>query len=182
MSQVTMDELQAAIPDILDAPKDNVPVQILCLRPDYGERQIVDQIELTKEFGIPSERWSTAAWMKLPDGKPDPRIQVSILNKRVMDLVWLDRENTPHPGDPIVADIDTSEANMPIGTILQIGTAVIRVTDAFNDACVKWKVRYGKDAKDWIVRPENIKHKLRGLLCEVVIDGLVSKGDMIRKA
>ncbi len=176
-----MHELQAAIPHILDAPKDNVPIYSLCLRPDYGERQIVNEIQFTKEFGIPSERWSTAAWMKLPDGQPDPRIQVSILNKRVMDLVWLDRENTPHPGDPIVADIDTSEANMPVGTLLRIGSTTVRVSDAFNDACVKWKVRYGKDAKDWIVRPDNIKHKLRGLLCEVVEDGWVRSGDVIQK-
>ena len=119
--------------------------------------------------------------MRLADGSPDPRIQVSILGRRVMDAVWRDRENTPHPGDPIIADIDTSEANMPTGQLLAIGSAVLRVSDVFNDACVKWKTRYGKDAKDWIVLPENIPLRLRGVLCEVVQDGRIRLGDPIRK-
>ncbi len=182
MNQVTMAELQAATPHILDAPKDNAPVQQLCLRPDYGTRDFVDKIELTRAFGMPGERWNYAPWLKLENGKPDPRIQVSILGSRVLDLVWRDRENTPHPGDPIVADMDFSHANMPVGTLLNIGSATLRVSDKFNDACVKWKVRYGQDAKDWIVVPENITHRLRGVLCEVVRDGWVKTGDLIQKA
>ncbi len=182
MKQVTMTELQAALPTVLDAPKDNVPVLQLCLRPDYGRRDFVDKIQLTREFGMPGERWNTAPWLKLPDGRADPRIQVSILGTRVMDLVWRDRENTAHPGDPIVADMDFSHENMPVGTLLNIGSAQVRVSDQFNNACVKWKVRYGKDAKDWIVLPENIPYRLRGVLCEVVKDGWVKTGDLIQKA
>ncbi len=182
MKQVTLAELQAALPNILAAPKNKAPVKQLCLRPDFGERNFVDKIQMTREFGTPSERWNTAPWLKLPDGSPDPRIQVSILGTRVMDMVWRDRENTPHPGDPIIADMDFSHANMPNGTLLNIGSVVLRVSDKFNDACVKWKVRYGTDAKDWIVMPENLQHRLRGVLCEVVQDGWVSTGDLIQKA
>lgn len=181
MQQVTLADLQAALPYVLAAPKDNAPVQQLCLRPDFGMRKYVDEIELTKAFGIPGERWATTPWLKLPDGRPDPRIQVSILGTRVVDLVWRDRENTPHPGDPILADMDFSEQNMPNGTLLGIGTAVVKVSDKFNEACVKWKTRYGKDAKDWIVMPENIPHRLRGVLCAIIEDGVVKTGDVIRK-
>lgn len=182
MTDITLDELQSKLPYVLGAPKDNAPVQQLCLRPDFGHRQFVDQIKVTREFGMPGERWATTPWLKLPDGSPDPRIQVSILGCRVMDLVWRDRENSPHPGDPIVADMDFSETNMPVGTNLHIGTAILRVSDKFNDACVKWKTRYGKDAKDWIVMPDNITHRLRGVLCEVIQDGVINTGDLIRKA
>ena len=182
MQQITLSELQTALPDVLAAPKDNMPVKQLCLRPDFGKRDFVDKIQVTREFGMPGERWNTTPWLKLPDGSADPRIQVSILSSRVMDLVWRDRENTPHPGDPIIADMDFSHANMPVGTLLNIGSAVLRVSDQFNDACVKWKVRYGKDAKDWIVLPENVTHRLRGVLCEVVQDGWVKTGDLIKKA
>jgi len=182
MKQATIAELQAALPDVLAAPKDNAPIEQLCLRPDFGERNFVDEMHLTREFGIPGERWNYAPWLKLENGKADPRIQVSILGTRVLDLVWRDRVNTPHPGDSFMADMDFSEANMPAGTLLNIGSAALRVTDKFNDACVKWKVRYGKDAKDWIVLPENIRHRLRGALCEVVRDGWVKTGDLIQKA
>ena len=152
------------------------------LRPDFGERNFVDKMQLTREFGIPDERWNYAPWLKLDNGKADPRIQVSILGTRVLDLVWRDRINTSHPGDSFMADMDFSEANMPTGTLLNIGSSTLRVTDKFNDACVKWKVRYGKDAKDWVVLPENIRHRLRGALCEVVRDGWVKTGDLIQKA
>ncbi len=181
MTFVTMDELQAALPQVLAAPKDAAPVSQLCLRPGYGQRAFVKNIHMTREFGIPGERWLTSPWLKLPDGRPDPRIQVSLLGTRVLDLVWRDPAVAPHPGDPILADMDFSHANMPAGTLLSVGTATLRVSDQFNDACVKWKVRYGDDAKDWIVRPENLKYRLRGILCEIVEDGFVNVGDLICK-
>lgn len=181
MTFVTMDELQAALPHVLDAPKDAAPIEQLCLRPGYGKRDFVNQITMTREFGMPGERWMKSPWLKLPDGSPDPRIQVSILGTRVLDLVWRDRDAAPHPGDPILADMDFSHDNMPVGTLLSVGTATLRVSDQFNDACVKWKVRYGKDAKDWIVVPDNVKYRLRGILCEIVEDGVAHTGDLITK-
>jgi hypothetical protein len=177
----TMAELQAALPDILAAPKDNALVEMLCFRPDYGQRNFVEQIELTPESGIIGERWGKAPWLKLEDGAPDPRIQVSILGKRVLDLMWPNQANTPHPGDTFIADIDFSEANMPVGTELCVGDVVLRVSSKFNDACVKWRTRYGDDAKDWIVRPDNIRHRLRGVLCEIVQGGVISLNAQLRK-
>jgi hypothetical protein len=181
VKQVTTAELNAALPHVLGAPKTDAPIASLCLRPGYGERAFPDQITMTRENGIPGERWKTAPWLTLDDGSPDPRIQVSILPVRVMDLVWRDRVGTPHPGDPIVADLDTSEANLPVGTLLQAGTAVLRVTDAFNAACVKWKVRYGQDAKDWIVAPGHPTLRLRGILCAVETDGVVTLNDRLHR-
>jgi hypothetical protein len=181
MTQPSLDELQAALPHVMAAPKDEGVIDSLCLRPERNKRQLVEEITLTVDQGIPGERWLTQPWLKLEDGSPDPRIQVSVLSKRVMDLVWTDRENVVHPGDPIVADMDLSEENLPVGTRLQAGTAVIEVTDAFNDGCVKWKVRYGSDAKDWITLPENIPLRIRGILCKVVQDGVVTINDRLKK-
>ena len=178
---VTMAELMAALPQVLAAPKTDARIDGLCFRPAFNQRQFPHSLTLTRDQGVPGERWLTAPWMKLPDGSPDPRIQVSILPLRVMDLVWRDREGQPHPGDTIVADLDMSEANLPAGTLLQAGTAVVRVSDAFNDACVKWKVRYGKDAKDWVTAPGHPPLRLRGVLCSVEQDGIVRLGDRLRK-
>lgn len=181
MAQITTEELLKQLPHFLAAPKDSVPVEQLCLRPDMGVRNFVDEITMTSKDGIPGERWSTKPWVRLPDGSPDPRIQVSILGKRVLDAVWRDRENTPHPGDTMIADMDFSHANMPDGQLLSVGTVVLRVSDLFNDACAKWRKRYGKDAKHFIVRPENIDLRLRGVLCEIVQDGTVRNGDVLKK-
>lgn len=180
---VTTAELMAALPHVLSAPKERTTVAGLCLRPGYNHRLFPERLEMTRAEGVPGEggRWLNTPWMKLADGSPDPRIQVSILPLRVMDLVWRDRIATPHPGDPIIADLDTSEENLPEGTLLRVGTAVLRVSSVFNDGCVKWKARYGKDAKDWIVAPGHPPLRLRGILCAVEEDGAARIGDVIEK-
>lgn len=180
MSQVTTAELMEALPQILAAPKTDAPIHSLCLRPGYGLRSFPQSLTLTRAQGIPGERWLTAPWLRLADGSPDPAIQVSILPLRVMDLVWRDREATPHPGDPIVADLDCSLANLPTGSLIQAGTAVLRVSARFNEACVKWKVRYGADARAFIDAPGHPELRLRGILCAVEQDGEVTLQDRLQ--
>lgn len=176
---ITTAELTDALPHVLDAPKEASTVHSLCFRPAFNQREFPATLRLTRDQGVPGERWLTAPWLKLPDGSPDPRIQVSILPLRVVDLVWRDREGTVHPGDTIISDLDMSLANLPAGTLLQVGTAVLRVSDVFNDGCVKWKVRYGRDAKDWITAPGHPALRLRGILCSVEQDGQVALEDGI---
>ncbi len=175
---VTAAELAAALPDVLAAPKTDAPIHGFCTRPALNQRSFPDCLTLTRAMGIPGDRWLDKPWLRLPDGRPDPSIQVSILPTRVLDLVWRDRTQ-PHPGDPIVADLDTSEANLPEGSLLQVGTAVLRVSSVFNDGCVKWKVRYGADAKAWIIAPGHPTLRLRGILCSVQQDGEVGLADRI---
>ncbi len=174
-------ELDAAVPHILAAPKDGAVIEQLCLRPGYNQRRFVDAIEMTRTGGISGERWASAPWLRLPDGRPHPGIQVCILQKRVLDLVWRDRARTPHPGDTFVVDMDLSVANLPEGQLLRAGEVVLRVSSVFNDACVKWKARYGADAKDWITAPGNPPLRLRGVLCSIVTDGTVRNGDRLAK-
>ena len=179
MSAVTTAELMAGLPHLLAAPKTDAKVHSLCLRPGLGERAFPDRIAMTRTGGIPGERWATAPWLKLADGSPDPRIQVSILPTRMLDLVWCDRVGTPHPGDPIVADLDCSLANLPTGSLIAAGTAVLRVSDEFNAACAKWKVRYGADARAFIDAPGHPDLRLRGVLCSVEVDGEIRLTDRL---
>ncbi len=176
---VTTDELNAALPEVLSAPKTGSAVELLCFRPERGERRFSDELTLTRDRGIPGERWETSPWLKLPDGSGHPGIQVSIVPRRVLDLVWRDRESTLHPGDTFVSDLDTGEANLPEGQLLAVGTAVLRVSEVWNDGCAKWKVRYGADAYDWIRAPRHKAYRLRGVLCSIHQDGLIRLGDTV---
>ncbi|GGA15823.1 hypothetical protein GCM10011498_15240 [Amylibacter cionae] len=180
MAHVTLAECDAALPHVLEAPKE-AAIEVLCHRPDFGQRDYRDALELRVATGIENERWMKHPWMKLEDGSPDPRIQVSILQKRVLDLCWRDRDEVVYPGDTMIADMDLGEENLPAGTRLQAGTAILEVSDVFNTACAKWKVRHGRESFDWINKPENVKHRLRGALCSIVQDGVVRKGDILRK-
>lgn len=181
LTHATPEDLARVLPHVLDAPRDDAVVEWLCFRPGFNKRTFPDRLTLTRDQGIPGERWTVLPWLKQADGSPDPRIQVSILPRRVMDAVWLDRDNTPHPGDTIICDLDMSLANLPTGSLLQAGTAVLRVSDIFNNGCVKWKVRYGKPALEWIRAPSHPALRLRGILCSIEQDGEVVLGDRIRK-
>jgi len=176
---VSHDALMAALPGVLAAPKTGSAVEYLCFRPGFGERRFVDDLTVTRDRGIPGERWGTAPWLRLPDGSGHPGIQVSILPRRVLDLTWRDRDATVSPGDTFVCDLDMTEANLPDGQLLAVGTAILRVSEVFNDSCAKWKVRYGAEAYDWVRAPEHRHLRLRGVLCSVHQDGMIRLGDTV---
>lgn len=173
----TMDELDAARAHILDAPKDAGIISTLCFRPSFGERVFADTLTLSSDDGVIGDRWKEHAWLKLPDGSADPRIQVCILSKRMLDLVWQEGDKAPYPGDTMIADMDFSEHPLPVGSQLKAGTAIVEVSDVFNDACTKWKARYGAASREWINRPDNVPHRFRGVLCKIVQDGEVQVGE-----
>ena len=110
--------LDAAMLDIVAAPQSEAAIDILCCRPDFGERTYPSQITVTRDYGILVERWLTVPWRKLPGGLPDPAIQVSILAARVYEAVVVKKQNMLHPGDTIISDLDCSEQNMPAGAFV----------------------------------------------------------------
>lgn len=174
----TFDTLEQALPHILAAPKNETTVDQLCFRPDRNEREFPQQLTLTRDQGVPNERWLSEPWLRDDTGAPHRGIQVSILSRRVWDAVRVS-DDMIHPGDTIIADLDTSMDNLPLGTRLRVGTAVIEVSDVYNEGCVKWKARYGSEAKDWLVTPKNRPLRLRGILCSIEEDGVVKLGDQI---
>ncbi|MGQ0567857.1 MAG: MOSC domain-containing protein [Gemmobacter sp.] len=178
---VTAAELDAALPAILAAPHNAGVVRLLCTRPKPNARAFPEVLTLTRAVGVAGDYHPSQPWLTLPDGRPDPRIEVSIMPWRVLDLVWRDRDRVAHPGDNIAVDMTLSETDLPAGTRLAVGTAILRVSDVPNDGCVKWKVRCGRAAYDWIVTPEHLRLRLRGLYALIEQDGQVRLGDTIRR-
>lgn len=178
---ITRSELDELLPEVLAAPKDGAAVSFLCSRPARNQRAFPETLEFTKTGGITGERWLTQPWLKLEDGSPDPQIQVCILSTRVLEAVWRDRENVAHPGDTFCIDMDLGYDNLPVGQLLSVGEVVLKVSEEFNTGCSKWKVRYGRESFDWINEPENVKYRLRGVLCSIERDGIVRNGDIVRK-
>jgi len=176
---VTEATLDAALPHILAAPKTDAPIHGLCYRADFRARTHPDHLTLCPDRGVIGDRWSDHAWLRLPDGRPDPRIQVCILPHRVWDLTC-NRPGMPHPGDTLIADLDMSEANLPAGSLLKAGSAVLRVSDVFNDACVKWRARHGDASYRWINRPEHRALRLRGILCAIEQKGEIRRSDLLK--
>lgn len=178
---MTLAECNAAIEHIRAAPKNAVVIDHLCHRPESAERTFPSHLDMSVESGIEGDRWPNTSWLRLPNGAADPRIQVSILSLRVLELCWRDRSATPHPGDPLVVDMDLSERNLPVGTRLAVGGVILEVSDQFNSACSKWQARYGGDSLRWINLPELRADRLRGILCRIVVGGRVQLGDTLQK-
>jgi len=173
--------LAAALPDVLNAPKTRTTVHMLCIRPGYNQRVFPDSISTTRQHGVQGDGETRQPWLMDAAGQPDPRIQVSILPLRVLDLIWRDRTAMIHPGDTIITDLNTSTDSLPPGSLLQVGSAVLRVSDLWNNGCAKWKLRYGPAAHHWVHDAAHEQHRLRGILCSIVQDGEVAVGGTISR-
>lgn len=175
------EELAAALPAILAAPRDAGEIRLLCARPRPNARRFPDRLVMTRAGGVAGDFEMSRPWLTLPDGAPDPRIQVAVIAWQVLDLVWRERDRIPHPGDTLTVDMCLTEENLPSGTLLSAGSAVLRVSDVPNDGCVKWKVRYGKAAQDWAGAAAHAPLRLRGLFCSIERDGEIGLGDRLRR-
>jgi hypothetical protein len=76
---------------------------------------------------------------------------------------------------------DQEGANLPAGTWLEIGTAVIEVTAPPHTGCAKFSARFGSEALRFVNSPEGRELRLRGLNARVVRPGTVRRGDQVRR-
>ena len=74
-----------------------------------------------------------------------------------------------------------STENLPPGTQLALGTALLEVTEQLHTGCGKFSSRFGADALRLVNTPEGRELRLRGMYAKVVEAGTVSVGDKIRK-
>lgn len=170
----------AAVELANQAPCRSGRVDYLINRPSEGVHVPVDSLTLDLERGIIGDRWATTAWMKLEDGSPDPRVQVSITNTKVMRCFTGVAEGEVFGcGDNLYVDFNLTEEHLCIGARLKIGSAVLEVSDVINDACGKFVQRFGAEAFKFIRAPENSPLRLRGIFCSIVESGEIRIGDGI---
>jgi MOSC domain-containing protein YiiM len=103
------------------------------------------------------------------------------MNARAIALIAGDRDRWPIAGDQLYVDLDLSLDNLPPGTRLQIGDAVLEVSALPHTGCAKFSARFGADAARWINTPTGRALNLRGINARVVSSGQVRRGDAIRK-
>jgi MOSC domain-containing protein YiiM len=78
-------------------------------------------------------------------------------------------------------DLDLSGENLPPGTRLAIGSAVIEVTAEPHTGCQKFVSRFGLDAMKFVNSPIGRELNLRGINARVVQAGRIRVRDVAKK-
>ena len=176
-----MSELEAGLEDIFRSPKDGGVLEMIVRRPQVGEREILAEGQLDLVEGLVGDSWKLRSSSRTADGMPHPDMQLNVINSRLVALVSQDRSRWHLAGDQLYVDFDLSDANVPAGTRLAIGSAVIEVTAEPHMGCSKFVERFGLDAMKFVNASERRDLHLRGINARVVQPGAVRVGDAVSK-
>ena len=182
VKHLTMAELEAGLDEIRRSPKDEGVVELIVRRPQINEREVLEEGELSLVEGLVGDTWIRRRSSSTPDGSPNPEMQINVMNSRVAALVAQSKERWPLAGDQIFLDLDLSAANLPAGTKLTLGLAVIEVNAPPHTGCQKFVARFGLDAMKFVNSPLGRELHLRGINAKVVKPGVFRVGDVVKKA
>jgi hypothetical protein len=178
---LSLEELDAALSAALQSPKDEGTLDLIVLRPAVGRREVLDAGELDAAAGLVGDTWKIRSSRRTKDGSPHPDMQINVMNSRVIAMIAGEKTRWGLAGDQLYVDLDLSAANLPPGTRLAIGAAVIEVTAQPHTGCVKFQGRFGTDATNFVNSPRGRELNLRGINARVVVPGRIQTGDTVRK-
>ncbi|MBV9470083.1 MAG: MOSC domain-containing protein [Abitibacteriaceae bacterium] len=181
IKHLTTAELEAGLDIIRQSPKDDGVLELIVRRPQPEEREVLVEGELDLEVGLVGDTWKTRGSSRTADGSSHPDMQLNIINSRAIALVAQDKERWQLAGDQLFIDLDLSDENLPPGTQLALGSAVIEVTDQPHTGCKKFMARFGVDALKFVNSPVGKQLHLRGINAKVVQPGVIRVGDRVRK-
>jgi MOSC domain-containing protein YiiM len=173
--------LEQSLDHIREAPADGGSVELIAIRPAVDEREILTEARLDPEEGLVGDSWRARGSSSMPDGSANPVAQVTLMNARAAAAVAGEREQWALAGDQIYVDLDLSLLNLPAGSRIQIGSAVLEFSEAPHTGCAKFSARFGNDALRFVNSPLGRELRLRGANCRVVVGGTVRPGDAITK-
>ena len=166
----------------LDAPRDVGTVRAVIRRPVPGQREVLQVGHLDVTEGLVGDSWSARPTRHMPDGVPDPDMQLNVMHHGLVQFLAQDPERDELAGDQMYVDLDLSHDNLPAWSELHIGGpdgAVIAVTEAPHNGCGKFIARFGKEAMTFVNGPVGKPQRLRGLCAKVVRPGTVRPGDEV---
>ena len=182
LNHLTMEQLETSLDHIRDSPKDNGVVDLIVRRPRVDQREVVAEAQLDVKDGLVGDSWMYRGSSKTADGGPHPEMQITIMNSRVVDVVAQAKERWPLAGDQFFIEMDLSKANLPAGSRIAIGSAIIEVTEPPHLGCQKFVARFGADAMKFVNSTVGRELCMRGVHARVVQGGVVRTGDIARKA
>jgi hypothetical protein len=181
MKHLTREELNAGLDEIRQSPRDSGILNLIVRRPGTDQREVLSEGSLDPVHGLVGDNWLARGSRSTADGSADPEMQLNIMNSRVTALVAQDPQRWALAGDQLYIDMDLSPDNLPPGTRLAIGTAVIEVTPPPHTGCKKFVARFGKDAMIFVNSGIGKKLNLRGINARVIRAGTIRVNDIAEK-
>jgi len=131
-------------------------------------------VEVVPESGIEGDRWAESPYAEAGN-------EVSVINVHMLRAIAdSDPDHMALSGDNLHVDLDLSQENLPIGTRLLIGGAVLEVSDVEHVPCGSFVERFGKVATKRVARANRLGLRGRGVLCHVRVRGEIGIGDAIK--
>lgn len=174
-------ELEQGLEYIRQSPATNGTVEMIVCRPQVGERRVLESAQLDLERGLVGDNWLQRGNRKTADGSANPDMQLNLMNARAIALIAGSQERWPLAGDQFFIDLDLSEENLPPGSRLRIGSALIEITAEPHLGCKKFSERFGRDATLFVNSDIGRSLHLRGLNAKVVEAGEVRSRDSVVK-
>jgi MOSC domain-containing protein YiiM len=170
---VDLSTLEAGIGEIRRSPAEVGTVELIVRRPAENEREVLSEAQLDTGEGMIGDGWLAR------DG--DVWRQITVMNARSVALLAGSRDRWPLAGDQLYVDFDLSAENLPPGARVEVGAAILEVSDKPHRGCKKFSARYGLDALRFVNSRAGYALNLRGINARVVRSGVVRAGDTVRK-
>ncbi len=181
VKHLSMEELEAGLDEIRRSPRDEGVLELIVRRPQINEREVMAEGELHPAEGLVGDSWGSRGSSRTPDGSSHPDMQLNVMNARAIALMAQHRDRWSLAGDQLFIDMDLSAENLPAGTRLTLGSAIIEVTMQPHTGCKKFVARFGLDALKFVNSPVGKQLHLRGINARVVHPGAIQVGCVVKK-
>ncbi len=176
-----MEELETGLDEIRMSPKDKGVLEMIVRRPKVNEREVLEHAELDLTEGLIGDNWKKRGSSRSTDDFGHPEMQLNIMNSRAIALIAGERNRWSLAGDQLYIDLDLSDENLPPGSRLEIGSAIIEITPIPHNGCKKFTNRFGIDAVKFVNSPVGKQLHLRGVNAKVIQSGIIRVGDIVKK-